>query len=375
VTAGTIEDESLHDEPLVDAVSLPGGELRMKDALSICLCAPIYPSVGGIETLTEELANRWTSAGHHVSVVSHVAPTAAIPRHFPFTVLYRPRASRFLKVLRQSDLFVHMNVRLRAIWPVLFIRRPLVAVHHSTYSADAERQRARDRWKLQIARRWAHNISVSVFVQQAIDVGGVVIPNLYEDLNFRLYPGDRDTDLVFVGRLVSDKGVDVLLRAMMLLRSRKCYPSLSIVGDGPERSRLEKIASEGDLTAQVTFLGSKNHDELPHILNQHRIMVVPSLWNEPFGIVALEGAACGCVVVGSAGGGLPEAIGPCGVTFPNGDDRELATILERLLASPAELERYRGASAAHLSRHASDVVSAQYLDFFSQALNGQVGSQ
>ena len=347
----------------------------MKESLSICVCAPIYPSVGGIETLAEELASQWTAAGHRVTIVSNIAANGAAPRTFPFSVLYRPSANRLFAAARRCDLFVQINVSLRTIWPLLLARRPLIVVHQSLYSADAERQGARDRWKLQIARRWAHNVSASTAIQRAIGVGGVVIPNLYEDRKFRLCPGHRDSDLVFVGRLVSDKGMDVLLRAMILLRSRKCYPSLSIIGDGPERSKLEKIVLDGDLSGQVAFLGTKNHDELPRILNQHRIMVVPSLWNEPFGIVALEGAACGCVVIGSAGGGLPEAIGPCGVTFPNGDEQRLATILEGLLASPSELERYRTASAAHLARHTSDVVSAQYLDFFSKALNGRVHSE
>jgi len=347
----------------------------MKESLSICVCAPIYPSVGGIETLAEELASQWTAAGHRVTIVSNIAPNGAAPRSFPFGVLYRPSAARLFAVARRCDLFVQINVSLRTIWPLLLARRPLVVVHQSLYSADAERQGARDRWKLQVARRWAHNISASAAIQRAIEVGGVVIPNLYEDHKFRSYPGRRDRDLVFVGRLVSDKGVDVLLRAMILLRSRRCHPSLSIVGDGPERSRLEKIVLDGDLSGQVAFLGTKNHDELPGILNLHRVMVVPSVWNEPFGIVALEGAACGCVVVGSAGGGLPEAIGPCGLTFPNGDAQKLATILEGLVANPAELERYRTASAVHLARHASEAVSARYIDFFREALNDCVDSE
>jgi glycogen synthase len=338
-------------------------------ALSICVCTRIYPSVGGIETLAEELANRWTAAGHSVVIVSDVRQNVATRRNFPFTVFYRPSPGQFLAAARQCDVFVHNNVSLKAIWPLLWVRRPYVAVHHSLYGVDGDRRSAREHWKLRIARRWAHNISVSRAVQRGIGVRGAMIPNLYDDAKFRLLPEAREKDLVFAGRLVSDKGADVLVRALSRLRSRNVCPSLSIVGDGPERPRLEGMVRETGLSDQVTFFGSRRHDELPRILNQHRIMVVPSLWNEPFGIVALEGAACGCAVVGSAGGGLPEAIGPCGVTFPNGDDQQLAAILEQLLASPAKLVQFRDASAAHLAKHQADVISAQYIDFFLSVLS------
>lgn len=78
-------------------------------------------------------------------------------------------------------------------------------------------------------------------------------------------------------------------------------------------------------------------------------MVVPSLWDEPFKIVALEGIACGCVVVGSKGGGLKDAIGPCGLTFDNGDVAGLTAQLINLLANLDQLTAYRKKAKEHLS--------------------------
>jgi glycosyltransferase involved in cell wall biosynthesis len=95
--------------------------------------------------------------------------------------------------------------------------------------------------------------------------------------------------------------------------------------------------------------------------------VVPSRWREPFGIVALEGIACGCVVVGSAEGGLAEAIGPCGLTFPNGDAQALANALSRLLENPAECDRLRQNAAAHLARFTPRHVAGLYLDAMKSA--------
>jgi glycosyltransferase involved in cell wall biosynthesis len=95
--------------------------------------------------------------------------------------------------------------------------------------------------------------------------------------------------------------------------------------------------------------------------------VVPSRWQEPFGIVALEGIASGCVVVGSAEGGLAEAIGPCGLTFPNGNAPALAHALSRLLNDSAECDRLRQAASAHLARFTPRHVAGLYLDAMKRA--------
>lgn len=103
-------------------------------------------------------------------------------------------------------------------------------------------------------------------------------------------------------------------------------------------------------------------------VQRERRGVVPSIWREPFGIVALEGIACGCVVVGSEGGGLKEAIGPCGVTFPNGDAEALPARLEALLSSPQLLVGYRAKAATHLSAYTKAVVAEKYLRIFAAAI-------
>ena len=100
---------------------------------------------------------------------------------------------------------------------------------------------------------------------------------------------------------------------------------------------------------------------MAELLNRHRILVVPSRWAEPFGIVALEGIACGCVVVGSENGGLKEAIGPCGITFENGNVRALADQLKRLLNEPEAQASFRQHAVEHLAKFQSDAVAAACL--------------
>ena len=133
---------------------------------------------------------------------------------------------------------------------------------------------------------------------------------------------------MFLGRLVSDKGVDVLLAALALLAARGAPArARRSSATGPSGRGLEEQAARLGIAGQVRFLGSRQGEEIVRLLNAHRILVVPSRYDEPFGIVALEGIACGCLVIGSRGGGLKEAIGRCGLTFRNGDAGELADLL------------------------------------------------
>jgi glycosyltransferase involved in cell wall biosynthesis len=101
---------------------------------------------------------------------------------------------------------------------------------------------------------------------------------------------------------------------------------------------------------------------LARLLNRHRVLVVPSLCAEGFGLAALEGIACGCVVLGSKVGGLPEAIGCCGATFRADDAEELAEMLGEMLRSPEQLERFRTDAEQHLEKHRPDAVARRYLE-------------
>lgn len=119
---------------------------------------------------------------------------------------------------------------------------------------------------------------------------------------------------------------------------------------------------------RVVFVGSKVGEELVSLLNEHQIMVIPSLYDEPFGVVALEGIACGCVVVGSEGGGLKDAIGSCGLTFPNGNVEQLTNILFNLLTHPEQMKFYRDNAELHLARHTSKAIAKEYMKVLEAAV-------
>jgi glycosyltransferase involved in cell wall biosynthesis len=211
----------------------------------------------------------------------------------------------------------------------------------------------------------AHSISISRAVADSMPTKSVVIPNPYDTSLFYVREAiGRTGDLVAFGRLVSDKGFDYLVEALAMLAQDGLRPKLTIIGDGPEKEALQGQAKELGVAEQITFLGALTGPALAEELNRHRIAVVPSRWKEPFGLVALEAIACGCVAVGSREGGLSDAIGPCGVTFPNGDVPELARALSELLKNPGLLLKYREHAQEHLRRHQPSTVAGLYLKVF-----------
>jgi glycosyltransferase involved in cell wall biosynthesis len=318
-----------------------------------------HPSVGGIESVSRLLAEKFAGAGNDLHVITQSAGGAVPEANYEVT--RRPSIANLLTLLRWCDLFFQNNISLRSLIPALIVRKPMVVVHQTWL----QNTRGGVGWNNRIKHgllRCVTNVAISKEVADGISAHSFVIGNPYDDRIFRLVPNlAREKNLVFVGRLVSDKGVDVLLQALKLLQSDKLFPDLTIVGSGPEEENLQRLAAELGLDRQLIFAGQKSGVALAEILNRHRILVVPSRWAEPFGVVALEGIACGCVVVGSEKGGLKEAIGPCGLTFENGNIRALADQLKRLLNDQNLQAKLRDRVAEHLVKFQPDAVAAAYL--------------
>ena len=137
---------------------------------------------------------------------------------------------------------------------------------------------------------------------------------------------------------------------------------------GPERRALENLSRSLGLADQVSFAGKIPTDNVSKLLAEHNILIVPSIWNEGFGVVALEGIASGCVVIGSNSGGLPEAIGKCGLVVRTGDAEALARAIKRALTESDLTTELRSNAADHLARHLPACVAERYLTVISQAL-------
>jgi glycosyltransferase involved in cell wall biosynthesis len=162
--------------------------------------------------------------------------------------------------------------------------------------------------------------------------------------------------LVTVGRLVEEKGYDVLLDALVRLRDDGLRVRLDLVGDGPLGVSLAtKAAPLGD---DVAFHGARSRDEIAALLAGAHALVVPSR-REGLGMVALESLAVGCPVIASATGGLIELVGEGdGALVPPGDPDALAAAIRRLPFLPPP--------ATAVARHRRDAVAADHLAVYER---------
>lgn len=318
-----------------------------------------YPNIGGLETVILTLANEFVFHGHEVKLATQTP--ASHSDNFPFEVIRCPTINQLLQLTQWCDVSFHGCVSLKVVWPILLLKKPLVVTHQTWYRYPGTKLS----WQAAL-KHWVCRLSINIAPSQAIadqlPAFTKVIPNSYQnDVFYEMPEISRDRDLVFLGRLVSDKGADLLLNSLALLKQQGLEPNLTIIGQGPEESALKQQAQTLGIADQVQFVGTQRGEILARLLNAHKILVVPSRWQEPFGIVALEGIACGCIVVGSEDGGLKDAIGACGVTFPNESVEDLTKVLSNLLTNPDKFSIYQKYREAHLARHHKSSVAAAYL--------------
>jgi len=329
--------------------------------MKIAVFSPnFHPLTGGLENVVLDLATEFEQLGHPTTVITWTLADA--PDTFPFRVMRRSGFFQQVMAMRRADVVLMFNVSLKGVLPWLFSGRPLVVSHQTPNTPDW-----RGRLKTWVANRLAtRNIGCSAYMSGQF-AHALTVQNPYNDAVFRSTEAwvFRKRDIVFVGRLVSDKGADLLLNALAMLRDDGHRPGLTIIGAGPEEEALRRQTSDLGLEEQVVFAGLKKGAELAKALNEHRYLVVPSRWAEPFGIVALEGLACGCIVVGSQGGGLPEAMGDFGLTYPNGDVRALALRLKMALEKTVKYLPEPEKLAEHLRKHERGTVALAYLKILS----------
>ena len=141
--------------------------------------------------------------------------------------------------------------------------------------------------------------------------------------------------IIFQGRLVTTKGLPVLLEAASILRSENRAFEILVIGDGPERAAIQKLAEKLQLSSCVHFVGRIATADLDSAFATAKIVVVPSLGGEVFGLVLAENMSRGLPVVASNLGSFAEVLGDAGLMFHVGDAQALAGQIVRLLDDSA----------------------------------------
>jgi glycosyltransferase involved in cell wall biosynthesis len=171
-----------------------------------------------------------------------------------------------------------------------------------------------------------------------------VIPNGVNVTQFVPSAECRRPLILYVGTLIKRKGVSYLVKAMAEVA--EVHPSswLIVVGEGPEQTTLERLATDLGLTHRVIFPGLQSREMVRQWMQQAKLLVLPSV-EEGLGVVLLEALACGTPIIGTEVGGIPDVVVPeVGLLVPPANSELLAEAICELLSSDSQW--------SHMSKHA-----------------------
>ena len=348
------------------------------------------PSTGGVETyallLASGFSERPTAATGEVTVATQTPAPPEFDSAFPFKVVRQPNWWQLLGLIRRASVVQLAGPSLLPMILALLLRKPLVVEQHGYQAACpnglllyepskqvcsghflAGRYRECLRcnrellgwWSslkilaLTFPRRWlcrraGANVAVTQHVARRLNLSNIQViyhgvPDLRDsDLEDGLAKGEEVNPLCFayVGRLVSEKGLPLLIRAARRLREDGYDFRLRFVGDGPERQALEALVKESELQRNITFTGFLKDKRLEVALSDAAAVVMPSIWEETAGLAAIEQMFRGRLVIASDIGGLGEIVGTAGMTFPPGDVEALASCMKHVLDKPDAVREF-----------------------------------
>lgn len=340
------------------------------------------PSIGGVETIVLSLARGLAGLPDEkgippfeVTLVTQTPAGSFSDTELPFRVIRQPGMLLLWRLIRSSDVIHLAGPALAPLALGSVLRKPMVVEHHGFQTicpngllliepagipcpghfmagrhlnclrcnSGAGWFASLRLWLLTFIRRLlcarAHsNIVPTQWLGGLLQFPRVaVIPHGLEFAPFVPRP-DIPTGkpvIVFLGRLVTTKGVRLLLEAAQVLRQQSRSFELLIIGDGPERLALEQFAHNSNLDTQVRFAGRLRDDQLEAAMAQAYAVVAPSLAGEVFGLVLAENMARALPIIASDLGAFTEVLDGAGLVFRTGDSADLARALLRLLDDPS----------------------------------------
>ena len=218
----------------------------------------------------------------------------------------------------------HNCTRASGVWPCLFCAPACRAWKAALGRVFSQRRR------IKAMARMKRIVVISEFMKGRLVVNGIPAeiisvepPVISPAENAEGAERKESVDLLYVGQLIRGKGVQLLLAAMAQLKTPR---TLDVVGTGNMEGELKALAARLGLADRVRWRGFQENPQA--WMRAAKCVVVPSFWQEPYGLVAAEAVALGRPVVAFAIGGLPEACGGKATLVPPGDIAALAAALK-----------------------------------------------
>ncbi len=373
-----------------------------------------YPSLGGVEELTRQLAHELLRKGHEVLIVTERWPRN-LPRaekvdgldvrRFPMrvptgrpksnatflltTLLVRSAIARELSRFRADVLHVQC-VSSTALYALAMQRRlslPLVVTLQGELTMDANEIFKKPGIAQTILRSAAMRAEVITGCSaktlddardyldlRAPDKPSRVVFNAASVLDFqKATPFVHDKPFIFaLGRMVPQKGFDCLLTAFSQSPFRASH-DLILAGDGPVLSELKVLASQLAIDDQVKFLGRANRELTCSLFMGCRLFVLPSRTDEGLPVVCAEAMAAGKPIVATKSGGTPEMIlhGRNGLLVEKEDVAGLRTAIDSVLGDLSLAQRIASAAKSHSSNFSWPTIANDYVQCYEFAMFAQ----
>ena len=287
---------------------------------------------------------------------------AAAPTWYPATLARRYAGGVRRQTHRLAPSLIEVHNRPEV---ALFLARhhPQVPVSLFLHNDPQDMRQARTAaQRTRLLRNLARVVAVSGFIRDRLHAGiapadwrGLVLANCLDLCCIPPSPAERDPLLLFAGRVVADKGADSFVRACALALPRLPGWRAEMIGadrfgpDSPNTEFLRRLRPLAD-AAGVAMLGYKPHADVLAAMARAAVVVVPSRWNEPFGLTALEAMACGAALAYAPRGGLPEVVGAAGLPIDPDDPAAMAEALVALCNDPRRLEELGHLGRARATR-------------------------
>jgi glycosyltransferase involved in cell wall biosynthesis len=252
---------------------------------------------------------------------------------------YTARLAIPLLRLRPALVEVHNRVGIALALSTLLRPIPVVLILHNDPQGMRRARKPRERAVL--LRQVSRVVTVSDFLRTRLLDGiekparpPVVMPNCL-DLSTLPPPGRREKRVLFVGRLVAEKGPEAFIHACASALPRLPGWRADMIGadrsraDSPDTPFIQTLRGSA-AGAGVEVLGFRDHPAVLAAMTRSAIVVVPSLWDEPFGLTALEAMACGAALICSRRGGLPEVAGDAAVYIDPANPATIASAVRDL---------------------------------------------
>ena len=197
-------------------------------------------------------------------------------------------------------------------------------------------------------------------------------PNVVEMARHSVRTEHEGMQIMYLGRLQIEKGLQVLIKAVPLMNTKEF--KVHLVGKGDYEKELRQLVEEMGVGDRVQFDGFVGREEISRFYSLADLFVHPAIWPEPFPRTLLESLAFGVPLVVSSSGSCGEILGDAGVVFQNGDEKDLASKLDRLLGDEKARQRMIESGKSVLSHYSPDSVLSGMIEVYRGLMSGTSGT-